>query len=407
MKILFVSQYFPPEMGAPAARVYELSREWAHAGHDVTVLTGFPNHPTGVIPPEYRGSLVRRESVDGIRVVRTPIYAAANKGLVRRSANYVSFGLSASTVGIGLVSRPDIVIGTSPQMLTAIAGLWIARWFRVPFVFDVRDLWPRSIVEVGAMPANSPLVRALELVEQSLYERSDHIVVVSEGFIEEIVAKKIERQKISVITNGVDLELFRPRDRDEARRRLGLSTTEKIVSYVGTHGMAHGLGTALEAAQSLRADNVRLLFVGEGAEKARLQEQARKLQLENVTFWDARPRDEVADVLSASDVCIVLLRDLPVFKTVIPSKLFEIMAAARPIVMTVDGEARRLLDRSGGGVFAPPENPAVLAETIRGLIRSPERADALGRAGRLHVEQCYSRTALASQYIRVLESVLR
>lgn len=405
MKILYVSQYFPPEMGAPAARVYELSREWVRLGHDVTVLTGFPNHPTGVIPPEYRGQLIRREVVDGIRVVRTPIYAAANKGFFRRSCNYFSYGTSASIIGPFLTDKPDVLIATSPQFLTAIAGLWLSTLKRVPFVFEVRDLWPRSIVEVGAMKAGSPAIRALEVLERTLYRRADHIVPVTESFVDEIAAHGASREKISVIPNGVDLELFRPRCRTTARRGLELPEGF-LVTYVGTHGMAHGLDLALDAAIRMKEENVHFLLVGEGAKKAELKARAAAENITNVTFLDQQPRDRVAQIYSASDLCLVLLRDLPLFRTVIPSKIFEFMGAGRPILTTVDGESRGILERSGAGLFSPPEDLDALVSSIRELAGDHERLSRMGAAGREFVEQNYSRPALARRYADVLEDVV-
>jgi glycosyltransferase involved in cell wall biosynthesis len=406
MKILYLSQYFPPEMGAPAARVYELSREWVRLGHEVTVLTGFPNHPTGVIPPEYRGRLVQREEMAGIKVVRTPIYAAPNKGFAKRVLNYVSFGTSASVVGPFLTARPDVLIGTSPQFLTAVAGFTLAKLKRVPFVFEVRDLWPRSIVEVGAMKAGSPIIRALEKMERFLYRRADHIVAVTESFVPEIAAHGIPTAKISVVTNGVDLDLFRPSDRAAARRELGLGEGF-LATYVGTHGMAHGLGLVLDAAKQLRGTGVRFLLVGEGAEKAALKARAASEGIDNVVFWDQQPRDRIAKIYAASDLCLVLLRDLPLFRTVIPSKIFEFMGAGRGILTTVDGESRGILERAGGGVFSPPENLEAFVAAIEALRVDPARIDAMGRFGRTFVEANYSRPALAGSYARILEDVAR
>jgi glycosyltransferase involved in cell wall biosynthesis len=401
VKILYASQYFPPEMGAPSARVHELAREWARLGHEVTVLTGFPNHPTGVVPPEYRGEWVRRETVDGIRVVRVPIYAAPNAGLVRRAANYLSFGASASLVGPFLFERPDVLIATSPQFLVAVAGFWLAALKRVPFVFEVRDLWPRSIVEVGAMRAGSPAVKLLEWVERFLYRHATHLVPVTDSFVEDIAAHGVPRDRMTVITNGVDLERFRPRPRDEARRALGLPAGF-LASYVGTHGMAHGLGMALDAARLLAPHGVRLLMVGEGAEKAALKARAAAEGIANVTFWDQQPRERVAEVIAASDVCLVLLRDLPLFRSVIPSKIFEFMGCGRAILTTVDGESRSILDRAGAGLFSPPGDAAALAEALRALAADPARCQAMGSAGRAFVEREYSRPVLAARYLDLL-----
>ena len=401
MKILYLSQYFPPEMGAPSARVHELSREWARLGHDVTVLTGFPHHPTGVVPPAYRGQHFRREELDGIHVVRAPIFVSANKGVVRRSLSYVSFCASASAVG-PFLSRPDVIIATSPQFLTGVAGLWVSFARRVPLVFEVRDLWPRSIVEVGALRAGSLPVRALERLELLLYRRADRIVAVTESFVGEIAAHGIPREKISVVTNGVDLDLFAPRPRAEARRALGLPEGAFLCTYVGTHGMAHGLSTLVETARLF--PEATFLLVGEGAQKARLREEAAGLP--NVLFWDQRDRREVAQILAASDVCLVLLRDQPLFRTVIPSKIFECMGAGRPIVSTVDGEARQILERAGAGIFSPPEDAQALSRTLRSLAGDRPRLDALGASGRAFVEAHYGRGALAEKYLDVLRMIV-
>lgn len=406
MRILYLSQYFPPEMGAPAARVFELSREWVRLGHEVEVLTGFPNHPTGVVPPEYRGELWRRERVDGIDVLRAPIYAAPNRDLARRSANYLSYALSASLVGPLLARRPDVLIATSPQFLTGVAGFWLSRLFRCPFVFEVRDLWPRSIVAVGALPESSPLVRGLEVVEQALYRAADRIVVVTDSFLDEIAAHGIDRAKLAVVKNGVDLELFCPMPKENAQRqRFGLSG-KFVATYVGTHGLAHGLGTILDAAERLRDDpRFAFLLVGEGAEKAVLKARAASLGLANVRFVDQQPRAVIAEIVAASDVCLVLLRGKELFKSVIPSKIFEFMGGGRPILMGVEGEARALLEESGGGVCFPPEDAGALVARLRELALDPTRLEALGRAGRAHVEENFSRPALAQRYLEILRGL--
>ena len=402
MRILYLSQYFPPEMGAPAARVSELSREWARLGHQVTVLTGFPNHPTGVVHQGYRGELIRREVVDGVQVVRAPIYAAPNKGVLRRSLSYLSLAASSALLGPLLTERPEVVIASSPQFLTGVAGLFLAGLRRTPFVFEVRDLWPRSIVEVGALRAGSLPVRALEQLERALYRRADRIVAVSESTVGEIAALGVPREKLRVVTNGVDLDLFAPRDRASARAALGLPAGAFLATYVGTHGMAHGLETALEAARLLPAAT--FLFVGEGAEKARLRTLSQGL--DNVLLWDQRDRGEVARILAASDVGLVLLRDQPLFRTVIPSKIFEWMGAARAIVSTVDGESRGILERAQAGVFSPPGDAPALAATLQALMATRPRLEVLGNAGRAFAAQHYSRPVLARRYLAILEELL-
>lgn len=414
MRILYVSQYYPPEMGAPSSRVSQMARAWASEGHDVAVLTGFPNHPTGVVPPEYRGwPYARREDDHGVTVLRTPIYAAANKGFAKRVANYVSFAGSAATVGLALSrlwsGKPDVVIGTSPQFLTAVAASAIAKAHRVPFVFEVRDLWPRSIVEVGAMPADSAAVKALYLMESALYRDADRIVAVTDSFVDEIAAKGIPREKIVVVKNGVDLDMFRPGPKNpELREKLGLSG-KFVAAYVGTHGLAHGLGTILDAAALLKArgdSTVQFLLIGEGADKAALVERAGREGLTNVTFLGQQPHAAIPELLRAADATLVLLKGKDLFKTVIPSKIFEFMGVARPIVLGVDGEARGLVEASGGGVFCPPESAADLVEKLQELQADPARCERMGQSGRKYVERHFSRAALARDYLAHLDALL-
>ncbi len=410
MHILYVSQYFPPEMGAPAARVYELSRHWVRSGHMVTVLTGFPNHPTGVVPTEYRHKLRRltvREDVDGINVVRTWLYPAPNRYPPERIANYTSFFVSACVRGIFL-ERPDIVIATSPQLLVGACGWWLSRLWGSPFVFEVRDLWPESLLASGIGRSESLLIRSLDGIASFLYRRAHCIVVVSEAFKTRLVAERgVPESKIAVIENGVDPEEFRPReDAGEVRRRLGLEG-RFVVSYIGTLGYAHRLGSVLEAAARLSAlaPDVMFLLVGEGAEKEKLREAAAQRGLTNVKFVDQRPRKEVPVYISASDVCLVLLKDAELFTTVLPSKMFEFMACERPVVLGVNGHAREVLDRAHAGVYVPPEDPDALMQAVLALRRDATLRSRLGQNGRQFVLCHYSRGEKASAYLRALESL--
>ncbi len=411
MHILYVSQYFPPEMGAPAARVHELSRHWVRAGHRVTVLTGFPNHPTGIVPPAYRHRLRRltlRERVEGIDVVRTWLYPAPNRRPWERILNYTSFFASAAVRGITL-SRPDLVIATSPQLLVGLAGWWVARAKRCPFVFEVRDLWPESLPASGVGDDGSPLIRVLGRLAAFLYRQAAQIVVVTEAFKTELVARwAVPEGRIAVVENGVETEQFAPgRDRDAVRRRLGLDG-HFVAAYIGTLGYAHGLETVLRAAERLRqCEDPRVLFllVGEGADTARLQALARQAQLDNVRFMDHQPREVVPALINAADVCLVLLRRAPVFSTVLPSKLLEFMACGRPVVLGVDGYARTLLGRAEAGVFVEPENAEALGATVVQLARDPERCERLGENGRRFVVKYFSRAATAQRYLQILEQL--
>ena len=411
MKILYVSQYFPPEMGAPAARAAELSRHWAKTGHDVSVLTGFPNHPTGVIPPEYRSRarrLVAREDVDGVRVVRTWLLPFPNRRAYERMLNYSSFCVSAATTGL-FVSPPEVVIGTSPQLLVGLSGWWIARAKRVPFVFEVRDLWPESLAAVGMGSETSTLHRALGKIAGFLYRRSDHIVVVTRAFEEFLVERwNVPRQKISVVENGVETSLFAPSNSDTGLRSQLDAEGKFVVCYIGTMGMAHGLETLVDAADQLRltAPDVVFLLVGEGADKERIIAMSKERGLDNLRVLDQQPRETIPGYISASDACLVLLRKTDLFKTVIPTKMLEFMACARPLVLGVDGQAREIMENAQAGIFIEPGNANALVEAVNRLRADTRLRETLGNNGRRHILEHFSREQTAATYIAVLEQLL-
>src|SRR5580704_3727828 len=294
MKILYVSQYFPPEMGAPAGRAAELSRLWAEDGHEVTVLTGFPNHPTGIVPPEYRRKfrrLVTHDTYHGINVVRTWLLPFPNRRAYERMLNYSSFCISSATTGVFL-DKPDLVIASSPQLLVGLAGWWLAQYNGVPFVFEVRDLWPESLVAVGMGSHRSPLHRSLAKIAGFLYRSCDRLVVVTPAFKEYLIEHwRVPAEKIFVVENGVETNVFSRLTPNAAiRRELG-AEDKFVVSYIGTIGAAHGLETLLEAASRLqqRAPSVLFLLVGEGSEKTRITSLARSRGLCNLRFVDQQP----------------------------------------------------------------------------------------------------------------------
>jgi len=405
MHILFISQYFPPEVNAPAARTSEHVRVWVQDRYRVTVLTAFPHHPTGIVRRGYRHRALMRERYEGAQVVRTFVYATANRGFLKRVLSYLSFMASACLLGPFCVRKPDVVVATSPQFFVAIAGWFLSKVKQVPFVFEVRDFWPASIVAVGALKEGFVL-RVLEAVEMFLYRSAARVVVVTDAMKQALVQRGIAGEKVKVVKNGVDLSgpTWCVRD-GNARRRLGLRG-KFVVSYIGTHGMAHGLGSVLECAASLQAlPKVHFLFVGEGAEKPGLLQLRDRMGLCNVTFLPQQPREMVPELLGASDLCLVPLRKAALFKTVIPSKIFEIMAASRPILLSVDGEARAVVEEAGAGVYVPPEDPEAMAEAIRELMSSPAKRDALGEAGRRYVAARMSREQLARLYETVLADV--
>jgi colanic acid biosynthesis glycosyl transferase WcaI len=406
VKILYVSQYFPPEMGAPAARVAELSRYWAQERHEVTVLTGFPNHPTGKVPAEYRRKfrrLIAREKTNGVNVVRTWLLPFPNRRTYQRMLNYSSFCLSAAATGL-FTERPEIVIASSPQLLVGLSGWWLARCKRARFIFEVRDLWPESLAAVGVGNTDSIVYRSLARIAGFLYRASDHVVVVTPAFKEYLVQHwEVAPEKISVIENGVEAELFSPRTESALRTELA-ADGKFVVSYIGTMGNAHGLETLIEAAAQLQnsAPNILFLLVGDGAEKERLVSQVRARGLTNLRFVDQQSREKIPGYICASDACLVLLKKNEIFKTVIPSKMLEFMACARPVILGVEGQARKILEEARAGICIEPGNPSELAQAVLHLAADQQLRETLGRNGRRHVLQHFSRRQTAMAYLDVL-----
>jgi glycosyltransferase involved in cell wall biosynthesis len=394
-------------MGAPSARVHELSREWVRMGHDVTVLTAFAHHPTGRKAPSDRGVLTRRETVDGIDVIRTYVYATANKGTLKRMLSYASFMLSAMTIGRLRVSRPNVVIATSPQLLCAMAGYFLARTLRVPFVFEVRDLWPESILAVEALK-DGAFIRMLKGAARYLYKHADQIVTVGEGYRRGIHTRYgIPEESMEVVRNGVDTSLFVPGPRDnEVRKEYGWGD-RCVIMYVGTHGMAHGLHHVLEAANILRDDADKMfVFVGEGAEKENLKRLAAQWQLPNVQFIDQQSKARIPLFYAACDLGLVSLRDTSLFQEVLPSKIFEYMGMAKPILLNVAGEARQVVEAASAGVYVPSGNVPALVEAVRHLANRREELIEMGRRGQQFVLEHYDRRVLARRYLEILTGVI-
>jgi colanic acid biosynthesis glycosyl transferase WcaI len=410
-------------MGAPAARASELAQHWAEAGHDVSVLTGFPNHPTGVVPPEWRGRLKRliyRERISPasaaqkngvVDVFRTWLWPLPNRKAHERMRNYASFCLSAALRGM-FMPRPDVIIASSPQLLVGLSGWWIAFTRQVPFVFEVRDLWPESLTAVGVGDEHSLLHHALAAVARFLYERADLVVVVTPAFKEHLMRHwHVPAEKIAVVENGVEADLFAPASSAAnavLRKELG-AEGKFLVCYIGTMGNAHGLETLLDAAAQLRQQNsnARFLLVGEGAEKEKIKTLAQSRSLDNVQFLDQQPREKIPAFISASDACLVLLKKTDVFKTVIPTKMLEFMSCARPVILGVDGQARQIVEDAGAGLVIEPENSEALVKAINQLSADRKLGNALGQKGREYILRHFARSNTAEKYIDVLQNLLR
>lgn len=407
MHILFLSHYFPPEVNAPASRTYENAKRWVRTGHDVTLITCAPNHPDGIVYPGYGNRLCQWDEIDGIKILRVKTYLSANKGFFKRTCNYVSYMLSATAFS-PLVKKVDVVVSTSPQFFCGCAGFFVSRFKRCPWVLEIRDLWPESIIAVGAI-RQPRIIQWLESLETSMYHKADHIIPVTQSFKHHIMNRDILPERISVVTNGADLEKYTPspgQHHDAMLEKLGLKD-KFIVSYIGTHGMAHALRTVLLAADLLREEKrIVFMLVGGGAERDSLLKLKEELDLPNVLMLPQQPKEKINAFLAISDVCMVLLKKDDLFKTVIPSKMFEAMAMERPVILGVEGESKMIVESAQCGLCIEPENYRQLAENVRQLFRNPEKVRHLGQNGRQFVTRNYNREHLADQYLGTLEKVV-
>jgi glycosyltransferase involved in cell wall biosynthesis len=406
MRILFLSHYFPPEVNAPANRTLEHCREWVRLGHEVHVITCVPSHPRGLPFAGYRRAWYRAEAVDGIQVHRVWTYLAANQGVVKRTLNYLSFVPTATFRALRL-GRFDVIIATSPQFFCAVAGWLAARFKRTPWIFELRDLWPESVAAVGAVRSSS-LLRLVERLELRLYRSARWVVCVTKSFINNLATRGIDRSKLEFVPNGVELAGWQGADGTAVRASLGLRPGNVLVSYVGTVGMAHGIGTVLDAAEKLQiaCPTVRFLIVGDGADLDRVRDTALRRRLDNVILTGLVSHAEIPGYMAATDVSLVLLKRSPLFTTVLPSKMFEAMGAGKPIVLGVEGEAKVVLEESGGGVAIVPGDAQGLADAVARLACDPVARRHLGDRGREYVAREYSRTVWARRYAEILEKAV-
>ncbi len=407
MRILYLSQYFPPEVGATQTRAYEMAQGLLRAGHRVTMLTEVPNHPEGVIRPEYRGRFWVREPLDGIDVIRVWVKTSPVKTMGTRLAFYLTYMLDAALAGLLRArGRYDLMVATSPPLFVGGAALFLSYLRRIPLVFEVRDLWPESAVALGELQS-ARFIRWATWLEERCYARARRIVVVTEGIRDRLLQRGLPTEKLVLIPNGANTELFRPQPEAgrALRRELGLGE-RFVVLYAGIHGVAQGLETVLQTARELAGrPDVHFLLVGDGPCKADLLRQKDELGLANVTMREAQPREAMPAYLSAADVALVPLRRVELFKSALPSKMFDAWACGCPVLLSIDGEARRVMERAAGGVFVEPEDPAALAAAVRTLAAQRERCREYGAAGRRFVEAHYSRQAQARQLVELVEGL--
>lgn len=409
MKILFLSHYFPPEVNAPAVRTYDHCVRWARAGHDVTIVTCVPNCPDGVVYGGYKNRLRRQvEHIDGVQVIRVWTYLAPNAGAVRRIVNYLSYMLSATLASIRL-PRPDVVVATSPQFFCGWAGIFVSRLKRAPLVLEIRDIWPATIEAVGAIQ-NRWMLGILKRMERRMYRAARHIVAVGKGYRDRILEKDPSPDRISVITNGVDLRFFTPGEPDAQFLHAWNLEDKFVCSYVGTIGMTHGLKVVLQAAKILKQKgrrDIRFVMVGDGALRNPLETMAKEAGLDDlVVFTGRQPKNRIPAILASSDACLIHLKGCQLFGTVIPSKIFETMAMGRPIIMGVRGEARQMVMQSGAGLEMEPDSPDSLVRAVLTLADDPDSASRRGRAARDYVARHFNRDVLAAEFLRLLQGIV-
>ena len=370
MKILFLTDNFPPEFNAPATRTYEHCKEWVKEGVEVTVITCAPNFPEGKVFKGYKNKLYQTEYIDGIKVIRVWTYIVANKGFVKRIFDYLSF--MVASFWAGLFVKTDIIIATSPQFFTAVSGRWLSFWKRKKWVMEVRDIWPESIKAVGAMKTN-PIISFFEFLEYRMYKSAWKIITVTDSFKEYIVDdRNINGDKIDVVKNGINTELFNPEPKNQALLKELNLMDKFIIGYIGTHGMAHKLDFILECANNIEDRRVHFLFLGTGAEKENLLKLKEKLGLTNVTMLPPVEKKLVKNYISILDVGLVNLKKSDTFKSVLPSKIFELSGMHKPILIGVEGEAKKLVEDYGLGVAFEPENENDFNKKINVLLRSDE-----------------------------------
>jgi glycosyltransferase involved in cell wall biosynthesis len=402
-RILVLSHYFHPEGNAPASRVHEMARRWVRDGHEVTVITCAPNHPNGAVYAGYQNWPLQRETVDGIHVLRVGTFLAANRGKFRRVLSFVSYMLVATLVAL-FQPRPDVLIATSPQFFCGWAGVMVAALRRLPFILEIRDIWPESIQAVGLAPRKL-LMRILERMERRMYASAWRIVTVGDGYKQKLMQRNVPASKIEIVTNGIDRELFTAGERDtEILDAYGLAG-KFVCAYVGTIGMAAGLDVVLRAARIFRdrgRDDIRFLLVGDGATRLELQARALDQGLDNVIFTGLVGKPMVPRILRSVDACLVHLRKRELFESVLPSKIFEASGMGRPVILGVKGCAASLLREARAGICIEPENEHDLVKAVESLAADPRFARALGTNGMDYVHRHFDRDALSSRYLHVI-----
>lgn len=409
MRILYLSQYFHPEAGATQARAYEMAVKWIQMGHKVTMLTEFPNHPSGIIPPSYRGKLFERINLDGIDVLRVWVKASPVKNFINRILFYLTYMINAIIAGLILIpGKYDFIYATSPPLFVGGAALVLSRLKRIPMFFEVRDLWPETAVAIGEL-SNPQSISVATKLEEMCYQKAIQVVVVTNGMYDRLIQRGVSPHKLIIVPNGANIEMFtfKPTERNRIRTELALES-KFIAIYAGIHGLAQGLETIVQTAHLLsETPNIHFILIGDGPKKADIHALVNSYKLSNLTMLPEKPRELIPDYLSAADVALVPLIKQEIFNSTLPSKLFDAWACKRPVILSIDGEARAVVETVKGGIFIPPEDPVRMVEALTYLMNSPAERQSMGENGLAYTRQYHSRAELAEKLIVHLEKYIQ
>ncbi len=399
--MLLVHQAFVSPQEAGGTRHFELGRRLAAAGHEMIIVASGLSYLTGR-PVGAAGEEVH----DGVRILRAYTHPALHRSFGWRVVSFLSFMVSSAWRGLR-AGPVDLVVGTSPPIFQAVSAWAIAALRRRPFLLEVRDLWPEFAVDMGVL-TNPVLIAGARRLERFLYRAADHIVVNSPAYRDYLAGKGVPPGRITLVPNGVDPCMFDPDARGERLRKQWNLEGKFLVTYAGALGLANDIPTILRAAKLLSNEPaIHFLLVGDGKERPVLERMAGEMGLTNVSFVGAVPKSGVPEVLAASDACVATLKDIPMFRTTYPNKVFDYMAAGRPTILAIDGVIREVVEAAGGGVFVQPGSPAGLARAVRSLAGNPERAAAMGRAARDHVTRHFHRDRQAELFTGLVEKLAR
>ncbi len=391
--ILLIHQAFVALDEPGGTRHYEFARHLVNSGHRVTVITSRVSYLTG------SDAAKQTKSPDGIKVLRAPTFGGLHRNFFLRLLNFLSFTASSFFIGLS-VRNVNIVWGTSPPIFQAASAWALARLKRVPFLYEVRDLWPAFAVAVGVLQ-NRVLIAASEWLERFLYRRADAIVLNSPGFIDHVRGRG--GRHINVVPNGADASMFDPKsDGASFRGEHGLQD-KFVILYAGAHGLSNDLGVLLRAAELLKNEQkIAIVLLGDGKDKRKLQQDAEDKKLTNVFFLPPAPKTAMAEALAGADACLAILKPIKLYSTVYPNKVFDYMAAGRPVLLAIDGVIREVVEKAGAGVFVQPGDAAALADAIRQVAANPAQAKRMGAAGREYLTKHFDRAKLASEMETVL-----